>query len=161
MAKLQNRGDVALFGVPDLAVDEETGEVAITVSDTTVGFLDAKVVAGANIFLFVIPGGGDQQLEISAADSILNVLETAANISAATVTGSDLDIIKNTSAGTITLNLPALADFDKKLIVFAGLTGTITIDPFGSEEIDGVATLNVTAGQSRTIFPFSDEWSTI
>lgn len=157
MTKIQNRGGLGFFGIPSLGGGG--GEIKITGADTVASFLGIKIVAGTNISLMVLNPGGNEQLEISASASILEVLEAGV-----TSTIVSEDIFKNNSTNAITLNLPLLANFDKILTVFAGTVaagGTITIDPNGAQMIDGASTKTVNAGQSFSIFPFSAEWNTI
>lgn len=55
----------------------ESGRVSVSSDDSTLGFLDGKLVAGSGITLSVLNDGGDESLEISASGIALNDLQGA------------------------------------------------------------------------------------
>lgn len=80
-----------------------------------------------------------------------------------TLTNNDSYIVYTASTAK-TVNLPAVASIQpgREYAVVNANTGGITIDPFGSELINGAATWPVTASTGRARF-FSDgtQWWTI
>ena len=50
--------------------------VAVTINDTTGGFLDDKIVAGDGITTSVLGGGGDEDLQISLEKHFLSLAST-------------------------------------------------------------------------------------
>lgn len=58
------------------------------------------------------------------------------------------------ASGTITINLPAVANGIRVSIRNAG-SGTVTIDPNGSETINGASTLDLAPGESIVVIPAS------
>lgn len=80
-----------------------------------------------------------------------------------TLTNNDSYVIY-TAAVAKTCNLPAVASIQpgREYVVVNTAAGAITVDPFGSELINGAASLSVTASTGRARF-FSDgtQWWTI
>ena len=64
--------------------------------------------------------------------------------------------------GTFTINLPPVASAIKILFIKSKAGGgTITVDPDGSETIEGSATHALTSGTAITIVPSSTGWQII
>lgn len=81
---------------------------------------------------------------------------TARSVTASTsIVSSDFAIIANSTAGAITVSLPPAATSNGRVFfvkrVNAG-ANNVTVDPFGSETIDGAATHVLTAQWARVEF---------
>lgn len=135
-------------------------KVLASAADTTAGYLDDKVVAGANLVKTILTPAGDEDIEFSldtvVADTVvLSPLVTVdADATPYTVLATDEIILVDCETGTtpadITLNLQAAATAGKgrKITVkkiddgTGGFAAIITAD--GTETIDGSVTRQVT-----------------
>jgi hypothetical protein len=76
-----------------------------------------------------------------------------------TVLDTDVAILCDTTAGTITLNLPAASGRTGKFYIIhrkAGTTNSITIDPNAAETINGATTLTVSTTAHSDVYIFTD-----
>jgi hypothetical protein len=71
-------------------------------------------------------------------------------VGTSTITPDDDTIICN---GTFTLNLQTIEDFEHPLEILNVGSGTITIDPYSTETIEGSATLSLGAGEKLRLTP--------
>lgn len=72
------------------------------------------------------------------------------------------ELVWITSAGgAVTINLPPVASSFRRVLMFAvaDSTNTITLDPDGTEQIDGAASKTITAG--LVIVCNGSEWRTV
>jgi hypothetical protein len=131
--------------------------MAIKISNTTVindsrqleNITNLKTVGGQSIL-----GTGD--IPTGGALTIDN------KTSAYTVVAGDLGKIINCTSGTFTVSLTAAATLGAGFNVTIWNTGTgvITVDPAGSETIDGVATLILRQGEGMQIVCDGTNWQT-
>jgi len=63
--------------------------------------------------------------------------------------------------GTLIVALLPIATAVKSVTIKNNGVGTVTIDPDGTETIDGVATLALAATEARTIIPVAGGWITV
>ena len=63
------------------------------------------------------------------------------------------------TGGGYAVNMPSAASAIKRIQI-TSRTGTVVLTADGSDLIDGVSQLNLTAGQSRTLAPIAGEWVT-
>lgn len=70
-----------------------------------------------------------------------------------TLTNTD-SVVVYTNTAAKTVNLPAIASVQpgRRYVVINTATGALTVDPAGSETINGAATLTVTASTGRADF---------
>jgi hypothetical protein len=101
---------------------------------------------------------------IKALGASLNQSHPVALISTnTTVTSSHRASLLVNNGGNITLSLTAVATLGDDFFVFfrnAG-SGTATIDPNGSEQIDGQSTITVQPGESLGLFCSGAEWYSV
>jgi len=77
----------------------------------------------------------------------------------ATYTLTDIDDVVDCTSGTFTLNLPSAALNNGKTYYLKNTgAGTITVDPFSSQTIDGASTDTISAGSSMTIVSNNSNW---
>lgn len=102
----------------------------------------------------------------SALDSKKNSLELIVNKSGAyTVEATDLNKIINCTSGSFTVGLTAAATLGSGFSCWvwnssSTATDIITVDPFGSEKIDGIATLKLGRGEGVQIICDGVSWQT-
>jgi len=156
MAKIQNNSLVIL--TEGLESDIATGMVRVTVSDLSPDFLDAKIAEGQNVTTTVLNPGGVESVEIAAANlTDLIVVETASGVHA--VTNEDIVRLTGGISGFVTIQRPAIVP-RKTLTIVNDKSGNVTI-LVNLSTLDGSPSVLLAAGQTREIFPFSDEWNTI
>jgi hypothetical protein len=77
----------------------------------------------------------------------------------ATYTLTDIDDVVNCTSGTFTLNLPSASLLNGKTYYLKNTgAGTITVDPFSTQTIDGASTDTISAGSSITIVSNNTNW---
>lgn len=90
------------------------------------------------------------------------VLQSATKTSGYTVTTSDRLLYANTSGGSITFALPAVAGVVANTVfsfVKTSASNTMTLDPNASETINGASTYAVTANYSRVdVYSNGSQW---
>jgi hypothetical protein len=75
----------------------------------------------------------------------------------------ETDNIIDCTANTFTISLPALSSVDtgRRYEVVNSGTGVITIDPNGTETVDGCATSDLYSGDVYTLAAFPTQWKVI
>lgn len=134
----------------DLVVNDGTSNVRLPVgTDGDVLTADSSVAAGVK---WAAAGGGGG----GGALTIQN------KIGAYTVVAGDLGTIINCTSGTFTVSLTAAATLGSGFNCWVWNTGTgvITIDPSGSETIDGRTTLILRRGEGVQIVCDGTNWQT-
>lgn len=77
----------------------------------------------------------------------------------ATYTLTDIDDVIDCTSGTFTLNLPSASLLNGKTYYLKNTgAGTITVDPFSTQTIDGASTDTISAGSSMTIVSNNSNW---
>lgn len=103
---------------------------------------------------------GNPTIQLAVSPDIqglrVSTLTTSTNYNA---TANDYVILVSATA---TVNLPSAATFDGQIYAIRNVgSGTVTIDPSGTEKIDGAATKTLTSGQFATIVCDGTQWFTI
>lgn len=77
-------------------------------------------------------------------------------------TGSDWVLLVDTSGGSVTVNVPTAVnkiDAGRRSVIKTSASNTLTLDCFGSETLDGSATVALTSlGDSRTLVSDDSNW---
>lgn len=113
-------------------------------------------------FLYDLLGdAGTEAAALSALGALLNAV--SAKTSAYTVAASDRGVLIDATSGTWTLSLPAAATLGAgfAFAVRNSGTGTITIDPNSTEQIDGATTVTLPAGASCLVVCTGSAWRTV
>lgn len=127
-------------------------ERAISMIDETGYYSPFLVYIGKPIFTTPIGGGLRTQVRFPLTRVRLQTTSKSANY---TVTASDRLISVDSTSGSVTLTLPAAASVNPYTVFSAIKTvaaNTLTIDPNGSETINGASTLALTARWARVDF---------
>ena len=97
--------------------------------------------------------------ETNAAALALPMFNYAVREITSTYTVDSSDHFVTATSGTFTLSLPAAADFTGWVfeLVNEG-AGTITIDPYSTETIQGELTASLLAGSAYTVVSLGDRW---
>jgi len=85
------------------------------------------------------------------AGSLGNIVEVS---TAYTTSNADAVII---ATGTFTVTLHLLSTANKEIAIKSSL-GIITVAADGSDTIEGLASIDITTGQSVTLVPTTSEW---
>lgn len=129
---------------------------AVTEADFKTAMTDLRA------FLAGTTGTAGTQADALATLGALGA-DTLAKTGAYTVTTSDRGKTINATSGTWSLALPAAAtagDGFSVILINSG-AGVITIDPNGSEQVDGATTKTVAAGTGVLIFCNGTAWFTV
>lgn len=126
---------------------------------------------GTKITLTNLQSGSDTGLEIGALfeiDSIVHITPYNANptppnkpylAKSANYTMVDADYLVECTANTFTISLPtAVGIVGKEYVIKNSGTGTITVDPAGSETIDGDATKELVQYDAMKIMSNGTNW---
>lgn len=128
-----------------------------TLGTTNTGALTASsldVSAGSGTFANLYSNGLVQMLGVSVRYRNISATYTA-------TTGDDYFI--NITSGTFTLNLPtAVTPYAQVYVIKNSGTGTVTLDPFGTQTIDGNTTVTMNVqNQTYTIVGDGSNWKII
>jgi hypothetical protein len=106
-------------------------------------------------------GGNTQAASLTALGAALNAVD--AKTAAYTVIAADRGKLIDATTGTWTLTLTAAATLGAGFVVGVrnSGTGTITIDPNASEQIDGATTIALAAGESCLCVCTGTAWKTV
>jgi hypothetical protein len=148
--------EVNLFCVDeDGNLQMQSGSRATSIADDDDFLLfrnDSSLRVTAEVLASYIVMENTTTKELTFADSPYTVLST------------DDYINVDATGGNVVINLLPLATVPTKPIYIrknAGGANTVTLDPNGSETIDGAATLVISSdGNAETVVPFSAEWRT-
>jgi hypothetical protein len=110
--------------------------------------IDANNPSATNVFATIadlVAGGGPSLRNVTATDTFATAHETI-----------------NCESGTFIVNLPTAVGIQGTTytLVNSG-TGTITLDPNGSEEINGSPTIDLAQYTSRTVQSDNTDWIVI
>ena len=100
---------------------------------------------------------GYDKLDVSELHTAINSVSNYGSSTMAYTTTQTRFLWKLTSTGNQTVNLPTAIGIEGRMFVFykVASTGTVTIDAFGSETIDGASTYTLTT-QYETVTIISD-----
>jgi hypothetical protein len=88
----------------------------------------------------------------------LNLTSPTVYTSTDTIGATGIAFKGNTAGGSFTLNLPALAGNGRLLLISADGGNTLTLDPNGSETINGDTTFPLVDDESLILVDFGTEW---
>lgn len=154
-------GNPSIIPANDLAALESLSGTGIPVRTGSETWSLRSIAAGQNIVVTNSDGvAGNPTIQLAVSPDIqglrVSTLTTSVNYNA---TANDYVILVSATA---TVNLPAAATFDGQIYAIRNVgSGTVTIDPNGTEQIDGAATKSLTAGQFATIVCDGTQWFTI
>lgn len=154
-------GDPTFSLSDDLAALEGLSSNGIAVRTGSSAWAQRSITAGQNIVVTNGDGvAGDPSIALATSPDIqglrVSTLSTSANYNA---TANDYVILVTATA---TVSLPAASTFDGQIYAIRNTgSGTVTIDPDGTEQIDGAATKTLTVGQFATIVCDGTQWFTI
>jgi hypothetical protein len=151
----------------DGRVERVCDDITVTANLTVAGDLTVGAItldgggidlSGGSLTLSSCVGGSDIEL-ITPALVEIDVTDSPYT---ATTGSVDIAIMCDTSAGNITVNLPAIAGNSNRRYNIKNIgTGTVTIDPNGGETIDGEVDLEISQYNSPRLICTSIEWSLI
>lgn len=154
-------GNPSVSPANDLAALEALASTGFAVRTGSETWAQRSITAGQNIVVANGDGvAGSPSVALATSPDIqglrVSTLTTAATYNA---TANDYVILVSATA---TVNLPASATFDGQIYAIRNTgSGTVTIDPDGTEQIDGAATKTLAAGQFATIVCDGTQWFTI
>lgn len=136
--------------------------IAALTGDTVTQAQFKTALGNLRTFLFDLLGdAGTEAAALSAIGALLNAV--SAKTSAYTVVADDRGVLIDATSGTWTLSLTAAATLGAgfAFAVRNSGTGTITIDPNGTEQIDGSTTVTLPAGASCLVVCTGSAWRTV
>lgn len=154
-------GNPSISPANDLAALESLSGTGIPVRTGSETWLLRSIAAGQNIEVTNGDGvAGSPTIALAPSPDIqglrVSTLTTSVSYNA---TANDYVILVSATA---TVNLPAAATFDGQIYAIRNVgSGTVTIDPSGTEQIDGTATKSLAAGEFATIVCDGTQWFTI
>lgn len=154
-------GNPSVIPANDLAALESLSGAGIPVRTGSETWAQRSITGSQNIVVVDGDGvAGNPTIQLAVSPDIqglrVSTLTTAVTYNA---TANDYVILVSATA---TVNLPAAATFDGQIYAIRNVgSGTVTIDPSGTEQIDGAATKTLTAGQFATIVCDGTQWFTI
>ncbi len=154
-------GNPSIIPANDLAALESLSGTGIPVRTGSETWAQRSITGSQNIVVVDGDGvAGNPTIQLAVSPDIqglrVSTLTTSANYNA---TANDYVILVSATA---TVNLPAAATFDGQIYAIRNIgSGTVTIDPSGTEQIDGTATKSLAAGEFSTIVCDGAQWFTI
>lgn len=139
----------------NVAIDPENG-ITISAGEAATDLTEGQVPKADSIGNLVYGGATVDPSTLQwTFDNTINYPRVIVEISANYTQLLDDDIIVCT--GLLSISLSASADAFKKFVV-RSLTATVTLNPDGSDTIEGATSFLVTAGQSLTLAPITGGW---
>lgn len=139
----------------NVAIDPENG-ITISAGEAATDLTEGQVPKADSIGNLTYGGATVDPSTLQwEFDNTINYPRVIVEISANYTQLLDDDIIVCT--GLLSISLSASADAFKKFVV-RSLTATVTLNPDGSDTIEGATSFLVTAGQSLTLAPITGGW---
>lgn len=139
----------------NVAIDPENG-ITISAGEAATDLTEGQVPKADSIGNLTYGGATVDPSTLQwTFDNTINYPRVIVEISANYTQLLDDDIIVCT--GLLSISLSASADAFKKFVV-RSLTATVTLNPDGSDTIEGATSFLVTAGQSLTLAPITGGW---
>lgn len=154
-------GNPQITPANDLAALESLSSTGFAVRTGAEAWAQRSITGSQNIVVVDGDGvAGNPTIQLAVSPDIqglrVSTLTTSVNYNA---TANDYVILVSATA---TVNLPAAATFDGQIYAIRNVgSGTVTIDPSGTEQIDGTATKSLAAGGFATIVCDGAQWFTI
>lgn len=155
-------GSNTVFTVSNGSYQSGTLSVTLNGQRQTIGtgndFSETSSTSGTFTFTIAPPTGAIVQVEYAIPSSttgnipVNNIVTVTSNY---TISSTDSVILADATSGPITINLPAASSLPKIIFYVKKIDSTsnaVTIDPNGSELIDGVTTKPITS--MMTTYPF-------